>query len=83
MERRPLVFLYEPVLNDPNYILGAGAEAASLVTAGKSLVASDPPGDRFGGVAWHLAHCQRIQAVSDPLGRVRGGGTVRRTLNTA
>jgi hypothetical protein len=42
MERRPLVFLYEPVLNDPNYILGAGAEAASLVTAGKSLVAIRP-----------------------------------------
>jgi hypothetical protein len=42
MERRPLVFLYEPVLNDPTYILGAGAEAASLVTAGKSLVAIRP-----------------------------------------
>ena len=31
--------LYGPVLDDPNYVVGAGADAASLVTVGRSLVA--------------------------------------------
>jgi hypothetical protein len=31
--------LYTPVLEDANHILGAGADASSLLTAGKSLVA--------------------------------------------
>jgi Domain of unknown function (DUF4386) len=31
--------LYTPVLEDANYLLGAGADASSLLTAGKSLVA--------------------------------------------
>jgi hypothetical protein len=67
----PALFFYDPVLNDADYILGAGADTRTEFGAfGESrVVPPHGPGDPLGGLADDLPHRQGIPAVSNPSGR--------------